>query len=105
VFGIAVSAGPAFISKTHKHGLPLPLVTGDAEIWLSQIIALQPVNQILLAEPLLQYESVNQQVDVSLLRDITLRDGHRLEVWELDSLKSNDDLLQTQAETLIYTNR
>lgn len=105
VFGIAISAGPAFISKTHKHGLPLPLVTGDAEIWLSQIIALQPVNQILIAEPLLQFESVNQQVDVTLLRDVTLRDGHRLEVWELDSLKTNDDLLQTQAETLINTNR
>lgn len=105
VFGIAVSAGPAFISKTHKHGLPLPLVTGDAEVWLSQIIALQPKNQIFMAEPILQFEQVNQQIDASLLRDITLQDGHRLEVWELDGLKNNDDLLATQAATLINTNR
>lgn len=105
LFGITVSAGPAFISKTRKHGIPLPLVTGDVDDWLSQLKALQPVNQILLAEPILQYDEVNQQVDVTLLRDITLRDGHRLEVWELDNLKSNDDLLVKQANTLIKTSR
>jgi hypothetical protein len=105
VFGIAVSAGPAFVSKTHKHGIPLPLVTGDAEIWLSQLKALQPYNQIFIAEPVLQYQDVNEQVVVSLQQDITMRNGQRLEVWELYALKQNDDLLSTQANTLISTNR
>lgn len=104
-FGIAVSAGPAFISITRKHGIPLPLVTGDAEDGLSQLKAQQPFNQVLLAETLLQYDEVNQQVEATQFRDITLRDGQRLEVWELDSLKTNDDLLATQANTLIRTNR
>ena len=103
VFGIAVSAGPAFVSKTYKHGIPLPLITGDAETWLAQIKALQPLGQVLMAEPILQYEKVNQQVEASILRDVTLRDGHRLEVWELDFMKHNDDLLIRQAETLIDT--
>jgi len=105
VFGIAVSAGPAFISKTHKHGIPLPLVTGDADNWLAQIKALQPINQILLAEPLLQHKDVNTQVEASIVRDVTLRDGHRLEIWELERLKEKDDLLATQAETLVDTNK
>ncbi|MDX1342793.1 MAG: hypothetical protein R3227_10580 [Reinekea sp.] len=105
VFGISVSAGPAFVSKTHKHGIPLPLVTGDAETWLAQIKALQPMGQIFFAEPLLQFEDVNQQVEASIVRDITLRDGYRLEVWELDKLRFKDDLLTTQANTLINTNR
>lgn len=104
-FGIAVSAGPAFVSKTHKHGIPLPLITGDAEVWLSQIKALQPENQILFAEPILQFPEVNQQIAASVYQDITLRDGHRLEIWELDGLKNNDDLLKTQADTLVRTNR
>lgn len=104
IFGIALSAGPAFISKTHKHGLPLPLIAGDAEIWLSQIKALQPVNQILMAEPILQFQEVNEQIETSLIRDVTLRDGQRLEIWELDRLKEADDLLVTQARTLVQTN-
>ena len=104
VFGIAVSAGPAFISKTYKHGIPLPFITGDAETWLAQIKALQPLGQVLMAEPIFQFENVNQQVEASVLRDITLRDGHRLEVWELECMKNNDDLLIQQAETLINTN-
>lgn len=104
-FGIAVSAGPAFVSKTHKHGIPLPLITGDAEVWLAQIKAIQPLDQVLIAEPFLQYQEVNQQIIASVFQDITMRDGHRLEVWELDGLKTNDDLLKTQADTLVKTNR
>jgi hypothetical protein len=105
VFGICVSAGPAFTSKTYKHGIPLPLITGDAEIYLAQMKALQPVNQILIAESVLQYKDVNDSIVASLLQDITLRDGHRLEVWELEGLKNNDDLLTTQANTLVNTNK
>ncbi|WP_320821579.1 hypothetical protein [Reinekea sp.] len=105
VFGIAVSAGPAFISKTHKHGLPLPLITGDADAWLAQIKALQPVEQVLMAEPILQYSNVNSQVEASIVRDVTLRDGARLEVWELERLTHRDDLLRKQASTLVETNK
>jgi hypothetical protein len=100
VFGIAISSGPAFVSKTHKHGIPLPLVTGDAEVWLSQLRALQPTDQIIMAEPVLQDEHANKNIEASLLRDITLTNGHRLEVWELDRLTVNDDLLHSQARTL-----
>lgn len=100
-FGIAVSAGPAFVSKTRKHGIPLPLVTGDAADWLSQLKTQMPVQQVLLAEPILQFDEVNQQIEASLLRDITLPDGDRLEVWELDRVKDSDDLLAAQASTLI----
>ncbi|WP_154650827.1 hypothetical protein [Reinekea blandensis] len=100
-FGIAVSAGPAFVSKTRKHGIPLPLVTGDAADWLSHLKTQLPVEQILLAEPILQFEDVNQQIEASLLRDITLPDGDRLEVWELDRINDRDDLLAIQARTLI----
>ncbi|MFT4675618.1 MAG: putative membrane protein affecting hemolysin expression [Reinekea sp.] len=105
VFGIAVSAGPAFISKTHKHGIPLPLVTGDADAWLAQIEALQPVDQVLMAEPILQHPDVNTQVEVSIVRDVTLRDGSRLEIWELERLTERDELLRKQAQTLVQTNK
>jgi hypothetical protein len=105
VFGISISAGPAFTSKTYKHGIPLPLITGDAEISLAQIKALQPIDQILIAEPVLQHKEVNENIVASLLRDITLRDGQRLEVWELEGLKHNDDLLHIQANTLVNTNK
>ncbi len=104
LFGIAVSAGPAFVSKTHKHGIALPLVTGDAETWLAQLKALQPINQILLAEPILQHVDVNQQIEASIVRDITLRDGQQLEVWELETLKIKDELLNIQAQTLAKSN-
>ncbi len=103
IFGITVSAGPAFISKTYKHGIPLPLVTGDADVWLSQLKALQPVEQIILAEPVLQDAKTNQNIETSLLRDVTLMNGQRLEVWELERLKTNDDLLYSQARTITET--
>jgi len=105
VFGIAVSAGPAFISKTHKHGIPLPLITGDADARLAQIKALQPVDQVLMAEPILQHSDVNSQVEASIVRDVTLRDGTRLEVWELERLRERDGLLRQQATTLVETNK
>lgn len=103
-FGIAVSAGPAFISKTYKHGIALPLVTGDADNWLAQIKAIQPIDQVLLAEPVLQFDDVNRLIEASHFRDITLRDGYRLEVWELERFKEQDDLLRAQARTLANTN-
>jgi len=101
-FGYSLSAGPAFVSRTSKHGLPLPLVTGDAVQWLQQVSALQPRDTIYLAEPLLQHLEVNQSIEVSLLRDVTLSDGSRLEVWELDAIRGNRDrLLASQAKTLL----
>lgn len=103
-FGYSLSAGPAFVSRTTKHGLPLPLVAGDAAQSMQQVSALQPRDAIYLAEPLLQHQEVNQSIDVSLLRDITLGDGTRLEVWELDALRGNRDrLLESQAKTLLDT--
>lgn len=101
-FGFSLSAGPAFVSRTTKHGLPLPLVAGDAVQWLQQVSAQQPRNAIYLAEPLLQHQQVNQSIEVSLLRDITLGDGSRLEVWELDAIAGHRDrLLASQAQTLV----
>lgn len=101
-FGYSLSAGPAFVSRTVKHGLPLPLVAGDAAQWLQQVSALQPRGAIYLAEPLLQHQEVNQAIEVSLLRDITLSDGGRLEVWELDAIAGHRDrLLASQAQTLV----
>lgn len=100
IFGIAVSSGAAFISKTNKHGLALPLVTGDADTQLNQIKAVQPHQQVLFGEPLLQNQDVNDHIDASHYQDITLRDGSRFEVWELDGVKNNDDLLHQQAITL-----
>lgn len=101
-FGYSLSAGPSFVSRTTKHGLPLPLVAGDASQWLQQVSALQPRNTIYLAEPLLQHREVNQNIEVTLLRDITLSDGGRLEVWELDGIHGNRDrLLESQAKTLL----
>jgi hypothetical protein len=104
-FGIAVSSGPAFISRTHKHGLPLPMVAGDAGTRLAQIKALQPTDQIFLAEPILQHPEVNDKIEANLVRDITLRDGQRLEVWELDAIKGMDELLYKQARTLADNNK
>ncbi|MDN3650399.1 hypothetical protein QWZ13_15940 [Reinekea marina] len=104
LFGIAVSAGPAFVSKTYKHGIPLPLVTGDADLWLQQVKALQPINHILMAEPILQDDDVNQQIEANLWRDVTLRNGQRLEIWEFERFKEKDDLFEIQAQTLIKTN-
>ncbi|MFG1496762.1 hypothetical protein ABMA57_09025 [Saccharospirillum sp. HFRX-1] len=101
-FGFSLSAGPAFVSRTTKHGLPLPLVAGDAAQWLQQVSAQQPRGAIYLAEPMLQYQEVNQSIEVSLLRDITLSDGGRLEVWELDAIAGHRDrLLASQAHTLV----
>lgn len=101
-FGYSLSAGPAFVSRTTKHGLPLPLVTGDAVQWLQQVNALQPQDTIFLAEPMLQHREVNQSIEVSLIRDVTLSDGSRLEVWELDAIRGNQDrLLESQARTLL----
>lgn len=101
-FGFSLSAGPAFVSRTTKHGLPLPLVAGDAAQWLQQVSAQQPRGAIYLAEPLLQHQTVNQSIEVSLLRDITLSDGGRLEVWELEAIAGHRDrLLASQAQTLV----
>ncbi|TXR54176.1 hypothetical protein [Reinekea thalattae] len=102
-FGIAVSTGPAFVSQTLKHGLPLPVVAGDAEAQLAQIRALQPRNQILISEPLLQFKEVNNRVEANLARDITLHNGDRLEVWELDDIKGQSSLLDKQAQVLVET--
>lgn len=99
-FSISLSGGPAFVGKTHKHALPMPLIVGDAEVWLSQVKSLQMTDTVLLAEPLLQYKEVNDNLEASLLRDITLSDGSRLEVWEIDQMKHDDDLLMQQASTL-----
>lgn len=101
-FGYSLSAGPAFVSRTTKHGIPLPLVTGDASQWLQQVSALQPRDTLYLAEPMLQDAELNRSVEVSLVRDITLSDGARLEVWELDAIIGNQDqLLRSQARTLL----
>ncbi|MFQ3230042.1 hypothetical protein [Reinekea sp.] len=104
LFGISISAGPAFVSKTFKHGIPLPLVTGDADVWLQQVKAMQPINHILMAEPILQDADVNQQIEASLWRDVTLRSGQRLEIWEFERFKEKDDLFRIQADTLVKTN-
>lgn len=101
-FGFSLSAGPAFVSRTTKHGLPLPLVAGDAAQWLQQVSAQQPRGAIYLAEPLLQHQEVNASIEVSLLRDVTLSDGGRLEIWELEAIAGHRDrLLQSQATTLM----
>ncbi|MCH8529827.1 MAG: hypothetical protein LAT65_03150 [Saccharospirillum sp.] len=101
-FGYALSAGPAFVSRTTKHGLPLPMVAGDATLWLQQVTAAQPSNSIYLAEPVLQHGDVNQSIDASLIRDVTLHDGSRLEIWELDAFTGQRDrLLESQARTLL----
>lgn len=101
-FGYSLSAGPAFVSRTTKHGIPLPLVAGDASQWLQQVSALQPRDTLFLAEPMLQDAELNRSVEVSLVRDITLSDGSRLEVWELDAISGNQDqLLRSQARTLL----
>jgi len=101
-FGYSLSAGPAFVSRTTKHGIPLPLVAGDASQWLQQVSALQPRDTLYLAEPMLQDAELNRSVEVSLVRDITLSDGSRLEVWELDAIIGNQDqLLRSQARTLL----
>ena len=85
--------------------MPLPLVTGDADAWLAQIEALQPIDQVLMAEPILQHPDVNAQVEASIVRDVTLRDGSRLEIWELERLTERDELLRKQAQTLVQTNK
>lgn len=103
-FGIALSAGPAFVSKTFKHGIPLPLLEGDADIYLQQVKALQPVNQILMAEPILQYDAVNKSIEANHWRDVTLRNGETLEIWEFDGFKELEPLLTIQANTLVQTN-
>jgi hypothetical protein len=101
-FGYSLSAGPAFVSRTTKHGIPLPLVAGDVSQWLRQVSALQPRDTLYLAEPMLQDAELNRSIEVSLVRDITLSDGSRLEVWELDAIIGNQDqLLRSQARTLL----
>lgn len=99
---LRLSAGPAFVSRTTKHGIPLPLVAGDASQWLQQVSALQPRDTLYLAEPMLQDAELNRSIEVSLVRDVTLSDGSRLEVWELDAISGNQDqLLRSQARTLL----
>ncbi|MHA7880405.1 MAG: hypothetical protein ACX931_11460 [Saccharospirillum sp.] len=101
-FGYALSAGPAFVSRTTKHGLPLPMVAGDASLWLQQVTAAQPSNSIYLAEPVLQHNDVNHSIEASLIRDVTLHDGSRLEIWELEAFTGQRDrLLESQARTLL----
>jgi len=101
-FGYSLSAGPAFVSRTTKHGIPLPLVAGDVSQWLRQVSALQPRDTLYLAEPMLQDTELNRSVEVSLVRDVTLSDGSRLEIWEVDALIGNQDLLlRSQARTLL----
>jgi len=58
-----------------------------------------------MAEPILQHPDVNAQVEASIVRDVTLRDGSRLEIWELERLTERDELLRKQAQTLVQTNK
>lgn len=100
-FNITLTAGPGLIGKTRCYGLPLPRLISEAMTQLTQLRSMPASDRILLAESLLQYPSVNREVRVSLLRDLTLYDGSTLEVWELEALLTNDDLLTTQAQTLM----
>lgn len=56
---------------------------------------------ILLTESLFQYAVLNERLQASIYRDVITADGRRLEVWQLDGLQGQYDvLLKAQAEHL-----
>ncbi|AJQ94047.1 hypothetical protein [Gynuella sunshinyii] len=103
-YSISVTTGTLWVNNSSDLP-PAVQVCGQAVNQLQLMHLHNRSNAILIAENIFQYSRTSTLVNAHIYRDLTMPDGERLEVWQLDSLSDHyDQLLRTQSENLKQNN-